>query len=70
MAFIFITYADDRFKVSADRITRQARRSGIFDRIVRYSPKDLPEYVRSSPLFSGAKGGGIGVGNPLSFLMH
>ena len=58
MAFVFITYADDRFKVSTDRITRQARRSGVFDRIVRYSPKDLPDYVRSSPLFSGTKGGG------------
>ena len=58
MAFVFITYSDDRFKVSADRITRQARRSGVFDRIVRYSPKDLPDYVRSSPLFSGTKGGG------------
>ena len=58
MAFVFITYADERFKVSADRITRQARRSGIFDRIVKYSPKDLPRYVLSSPLFSGSKGGG------------
>lgn len=58
MAFVFITYADDRFKVSADRITRQARRSGVFNRIVRYSPKDLPDYVRSSPLFAGTKGGG------------
>ena len=58
MAFVFVTYADERFKISAERITRQARRSGIFDRIAIYSPKELPASVRSSPLFLETKGGG------------
>ena len=58
MASVFITYADDRFKISRDRIIRQARLSGQFDKIKGYSPKDLPEYVRSSPLFAFPKGGG------------
>lgn len=58
MAFVFVTYADERFMISAERITRQARRSGIFDRITIYSPKDLPAFVRFSPLFLGTEGGG------------
>lgn len=58
MASIFISYGDDRFKVSLDRIIRQARHSGLFDKVVKYTPKDLPSYVRSSPLFSQSKGGG------------
>lgn len=58
MANVFISYGDDRFKLSLDRITRQARKSKRFDRVIKYTPKDLPEYIRSSPLFSEPIGGG------------
>jgi len=58
MANVFVSYGDDRFKVSLDRIVRQARKSGRFDKVLKYTPKDLPDYVRSSPLFAEEKGGG------------
>ncbi len=58
MASVFITYADERFKVSADRIVRQARKSKRFDKVIKYTPKDLPEYVKASPLFAETRGGG------------
>ncbi len=58
MATIFISYADDRFKESLNRIARQAKRVGIFDKIIKYTPKDLPAYIKASPLFAFTKGGG------------
>ena len=58
MAKFFISYGDSRFKVSLDRILRQAKRSGRFDRIIGYTPKDLPESVKASPLFAFPQGGG------------
>lgn len=58
MAFIFISYGDDRFRVSLDRILRQAKKSGLFDKVMGYTPQSLPEHVRSSPLFNYPTGGG------------
>lgn len=59
MANIFISYGDNRFEVSLSRIVRQAKHVGIFDRIIKYRPKDLPDYIKSSPLFAFSKGGGF-----------
>lgn len=58
MAKIFISYGDDRFKESLNRIARQAKKVGIFDKIIKYTPKDLPEYIKASPLFAFSRGGG------------
>ena len=64
MANIFVCYADHRFYESQNRIARQAKRIGIFDKILKYSPKDLPSYISSSPLFAFSKGGGYWVWKP------
>ncbi|MBO5635060.1 MAG: hypothetical protein J5907_06550 [Bacteroidales bacterium] len=53
-----ISYGDDRYKLSLMRIAHQARQVGIFDRIIKYTPKDLPEYIKASPLFAFERGGG------------
>lgn len=53
-----ISYGDDRFELSLKRIAYQARKVGIFDRIIKYSSKDLPEYIKASPLFAFERGGG------------
>jgi hypothetical protein len=58
MTKIFICYADHRYKESQNRLVRQARNVGIFDRIIKYTPKDLPDYVKSSPSFAFSRGGG------------
>ena len=60
----FISYGDDRFKESLNRIAHQARRIGIFDRIIKYGPKDLPEFIKASPLFAFERGGGYWVWKP------
>ena len=46
------------------RIRRQAKRVGIFSQVITYSSEDLPEYVRSSPLFAFKRGGGYWAWKP------
>lgn len=58
MAIIFISYGDERFKESLNRIVRQAKKVGIFDKIIKYTPNDLPTFITSSPLFAFGVGGG------------
>lgn len=43
---------------SLKRIGRQARKLGIFDEVILYTPADVPEYVRKSPLFACPRGAG------------
>lgn len=58
MANIFISYGDNRFKESLNRIARQAQKVGVFDKVIKYTPKDLPSFITSSPLFAFSRGGG------------
>ncbi len=64
MANIFISYGDNRFKESLNRIARQAKKMSFFDRVIKYTPKDLPSYIKSSPLFAFERGGGYWVWKP------
>ena len=43
---------------SLQRIGRQARRLGIFDEIILYTPEMLPDYIRNSALMQYPRGGG------------
>lgn len=64
MANIFISYGDDNFKESLIRIKKHAKSVGIFDKIITYTPKDLPPHIKSSPLFAFKRGGGYWVWKP------
>lgn len=64
MANIFITYGDDNFKESLSRLKRQAKDLGIFEKVIAYTPNDLPLYIKSSPLFAYKKGGGYWIWKP------
>ena len=55
---VFISYANDAMAYSLRRIGRQARRLGIFDEVILYTPADVPQYVKDSPLFSCPRGAG------------
>lgn len=55
---VFISYANEAMAYSLKRIGRQARRLGIFDEVILYTPEDVPDYVRRSPLFSCPRGAG------------
>ena len=55
---VFISYANEAMAYSLKRIGRQARKLGIFDKVILYTPADVPEYVRKSPLFACPRGAG------------
>ena len=58
MKKIFISYANEAMAYSLKHIGKQARRTGIFDEIILYTPADLPEYVKASPLMKYPRGAG------------
>lgn len=55
---VFISYANEAMAYSLKRIGRQARRLGIFDKVILYTPSDVPASVQASPLFACARGAG------------
>lgn len=56
-----IAYGDEVFRQSRERIRKEAEATGEFDKIIIYSPKDLPEDFRKHPLFKYKRGGGLWV---------
>lgn len=64
MGNVFISYGDQKFHKSLKRIKKQAKDVGIFDKIITFTPKDLPLYIKCSPLFSSMKGGGYWLWKP------
>ncbi len=55
---VFISYANEAMAYSLKRIGYQARRMGVFDEIILYTPSDMPDYVKESPLFTKQRGAG------------
>ena len=55
---VFISYANEAMAYSLKRIGRQARKLGIFDEILLFTPADVPDYARKSPLFECPRGAG------------
>lgn len=64
----FLTYGDKNFAESVFMIKRQAQSLGLFDKIISYSPNDLPPFIKASPLFSFKKGGGYWIWKPYIIL--
>ena len=68
MAAIFVTYADREFREAAARLRRRARKMGLFDKVYVYTPKQLPDYILSSPLYKYSRGGGYWCWKP--YILH
>lgn len=64
MKKVFIAYADEKMVYSLKRIGRQARSLGIFDDIILWTPKELPQYIKNSPLMQYTYGGGYWAWKP------
>ena len=64
MANIFITYGDDNSTDSLTSLRKQAKDLGIFEKVIAYTPKDLPLFIKSSPLFAYKRGGGYWIWKP------
>ena len=52
----FVTYGDDNYRESLERIGREARATGVFDSVRLYTPADLPEPIHAA--------GATGCGSP------
>lgn len=61
---VFISYGDENFKRSLKRLKREAEELNIFDKIVMYTPKDLPKAITDSPLMRYKRGGGYWLWKP------
>ena len=64
MKKIFIAYATDNMAYSLYLIGQQARRLGLFDDVICWTPKDLPDYILDSPLMKYSYGGGFWAWKP------
>lgn len=64
MSKIFISYGDNNFAKSLKRIGGEAKKTNRFDKIILYTRKDLPDSIKSSPLFCFNKGGGYWLWKP------
>lgn len=64
MKKIFVAYADEKMAYSLKRIGKQARKLGIFDDIVLWTPQMLPNYIKESPLMKYSYGGGFWAWKP------
>jgi len=51
-------------RYSLKRIGKQAKRSGLFDEVVLYTPDMLPSYIKESPLMAYKRGGGYWAWKP------
>lgn len=67
----FITYGNDKFKKSKERIMEEAKEFGEFNSIRSYGPEDLPsDFVRSyKEILLIGRGGGYWIWRPLIILM-
>ena len=64
MKIIFISYGDVVFKKSLKRIVKEAKSLKIFDKVIAYTPADLPEEIMQSPLMQYKRGGGYWLWKP------
>lgn len=65
---IFVSYGNEPFYGTLKRIRKEARRLHIFDKVITYTDRDLPMYIRQSPLFCCSRGGGYWVWKPYVIL--
>jgi hypothetical protein len=59
-----ITYADFRFKTSAERLKQEAEQLEIFDEVIIYTQESLPSFVTNQWLFNQERGGGYWIWKP------
>lgn len=64
MTKVFISYGSEGYLQSLKRIAKEAKQLGIFDKIITYQPKDMPEYIKASPLKAYQRGNGYWIWKP------
>lgn len=68
MKKIFITYGNGIYYDSIVRQKKMAEKTGLFDRIILYTDKDLPQEITNHELMSYKRGGGYWLWKPYIIL--
>ena len=58
MRKVFISYGSGLYSKSLRRIGKEAKKLGIFSKIILFTDKDMPQFIRASPLKAYARGDG------------
>lgn len=64
MKKIFVSYGNEPYYKSLDRIKKEVEETGLFDEILIYTDKDLPEDIKNNILYSYKRGGGYWIWKP------
>ena len=64
MEKILIFYGTEEFQGSLKRLKKEAEILNIFDKIIIYTPDDLPIHIKANPLMNYKKGGGYWIWKP------
>ncbi|MDU1889879.1 MAG: hypothetical protein E6767_04250 [Dysgonomonas sp.] len=64
MKKVFVTYGNERYYSSLERLRKEAEALQFFDEIRIITDKDLPEYITQSALYNYNRGGGYWVWKP------
>ena len=58
MGKVFVSYGSGAFAKSLRRIGKEARKLGFFNRVILFTEKDMPPFIKASPLKAYARGDG------------
>lgn len=61
---VFVTYGNEKYYKSLQRIKKEAETTGRFDEIRIFTDKDLPAYITNHELFKFSRGGGYWLWKP------
>ena len=64
MEKILIFYGTEEFRGSLDRLKKEASNLNVFDKIIIYTPDDLPMHIKANSLMNYKKGGGYWIWKP------
>ena len=64
MQKVFIAYGSDGYLESLQRIGKEAKKLGIFSKVILYREKDMPLFIQASPLKAYGRGNGYWVWKP------
>lgn len=65
---IFISYGSEGYYTSLSRIGDMAKETGLFDDVMLFTEKDLPQEITSHPLMGYKRGGGYWLWKPYVIL--
>lgn len=64
MRIVLITFSDDKFEPAKQRLVCQAEKTGVFDKIIPYSPSMVSKAIKDLPTWNIGRGCGLWTWKP------